>query len=117
MKILFILNDPPYGTERSYNGLRLANALLKNDSAIEVTVFLMADAVLCAKKGQKTPDGYYNVERMIKRFAIGSHTLLLCGTCMDARGLTEDELVQGARRSSMDDLAKATLAADKVLTF
>ncbi len=117
MKYLFILNDPPYGTERCYNGLRLANALVKNDPATEVTVFLMADAVSCGKKAQKTPDGYYNLERMLKRFATGNHQLLLCGTCMDARGLTDAELIEGARRSSMDELAKATLAADKVLVF
>ncbi len=80
-----------------------------------VTVFLMTDAVLCTKKSQKTPDGYYNLERMLKRFAIGAHKLLLCGTCMDARGLTGAELIDGARRSSMDGLAAATLQADKVL--
>lgn len=117
MKILFVLNDPPYGTERCYNALRLANALLKKDPAIEVTVFLMADAVSCGRKGQKTPDGYYNLERMLKRFATGTHRLLLCGTCMDARGLTEPDLMDGARRSSMDDLAAATSEADKVLVF
>lgn len=117
MKILFILNDPPYGTERCYNALRLANALLKKDPAIEVTVFLMADAVSCGRKGQKTPDGYYNLERMLKCFATGTHRLLLCGTCMDARGLTEPDLMDGARRSSMDELAAATSEADKVLVF
>ncbi len=117
MKILFILNDPPYGTERCYNALRLANALLKNDPAAEVTVFLMADAVSCAKKAQKTPEGYYNLERMLKRFAVGNHKLLLCGTCMDARGLAEAELIDGARRSTMDELAEETLAADKMLVF
>ena len=117
MNILLILNDPPYGTERCYNALRLANALLKKDPATEVTVFLMADAVSCGRKGQKTPDGYYNLERMLKRFATGTHGLLLCGTCMDARGLTEPDLMDGARRSSMDDLAAATSAADKVLVF
>ena len=67
MKALFILNDPPYGTERVYNGLRLAHALLKKEPQTEVTVFLMADSVIAAKAGQKTPDGYYNVERMLKR--------------------------------------------------
>lgn len=117
MKILFILNDPPYGTERCYNALRLANALLKRDSATEVTVFLMADAVSCGRKGQKTPDGYYNVERMLKRFATEAHKLLLCGTCMDARGLGDADLIDGARRSSMDELAAATSEADKVLVF
>jgi uncharacterized protein involved in oxidation of intracellular sulfur len=60
MKHLLILNDPPYGTERSFNGLRMAHALAKLDPEGDVTVFLMADAVLCAKAGQKTPEGYYN---------------------------------------------------------
>ena len=117
MKVLLILNDAPYGTERTYNGLRLALALMKNDPSAEVTVFLMADAVIAAKKGQKTPDGYYNLERMLKRIVIGNHRILLCGVCMDARGLTEAELVDGASRSSMDELAKATVAADKTLVF
>lgn len=91
-----------------YNALRLANALVKKDPVNEVTVFLMADVVSCGKKGQKTPDGYYNLERSLKRFATGVHKLLLCGTCMDARGLTEPEFIDGARRSSMDKLAAAT---------
>ncbi len=67
MKHLILLNDPPYGTERSFNRLRMAHALTKNDPEAEITVFLMADAVLCAKAGQKTPDGYYNLERMLRR--------------------------------------------------
>lgn len=117
MKFLFLLNDPPYGTERTYNGLRLALAMTKKDPEARVTVFLMADAVACAKAGQKTPDGYYNVERMLKRLAVGAHKLLLCGTCMDARGLAETDLMEGARRSSMDELAAEALQADKTLVF
>jgi uncharacterized protein involved in oxidation of intracellular sulfur len=116
-RALFILNDPPYGTERCYNALRLANALAKADPERQVTVFLMADAVLAAKAGQKTPDGYYNIERMLKRLVAGKGEVLLCGTCLDARGLSEAEVVEGAHRSTMDELAAATLAADKVLVF
>lgn len=117
MKVLFILNDPPYGTERCYNALRPANALVKKDPAAAVTLFLVADVVSCGRKGQKTPDDYYNIERMLKRYATGSHRILLCGTCMDARGLIETDLVEGACRGSMDELAEATFAADKVLVF
>lgn len=116
MHALLILNDPPYGTERTYNGLRLGLALAKTPEA-RVTVFLMADAVGAAKKGQKTPDGYYNTERMMKRLAMAPHRVLLCGSCMDARGLTESELVENAVRSTMDELAQETLAADKTLVF
>ncbi len=117
MRTLFVINDPPYGTERVYNALRVAHALVKKDPATEVTVFLMADAVLAAKANQKTPDGFYNVERMLKGVLAGKARVLLCGTCMNARGLTDAELMQGASRSTMDELAAATVAADKVLVF
>jgi uncharacterized protein involved in oxidation of intracellular sulfur len=115
MKALLILNGPPYGDERCYNALRLAQALQKSDA--DVAVFLMADAVTAAKAGQKPPEGYYNIERMLKRLVAGKGQVLLCGTCMDARGLAEDALVAGARRSTMDELAHETLLADKVLVF
>jgi uncharacterized protein involved in oxidation of intracellular sulfur len=36
---------------------------------------------------------------------------------MDARGLTDAELVEGARRSTLDELAERTLAAERVLVF
>jgi len=117
MKVLFIVNDPPYGTERVYNALRLALALLKKDPSAQVTLFLMADAVLAAKAQQKTPDGYYNVERMLKRVLASKGAVLLCGTCMDARGVLDRELTEAARRSTMDELAAATIEADKVLIF
>jgi uncharacterized protein involved in oxidation of intracellular sulfur len=117
MKSVFVLNDPPYGTERCYNALRLANALMKADPGAEVTVFLMADAVIGAKAGQKTPDGYYNIERMLKRVLAGKGQIWLCRTCMDARGLTDAEIMPGAKRSTMDELAALLLEADKVLVF
>src|SRR5512143_656910 len=100
MKILFVLNDPPYGTERCYNALRLAHSLVKKEPTTEVVVFLMADAVTAARSGQRTPDGYYNVERMLQRVLAGGGRVLLCGTCMDARGLAEPDVLAGARRST-----------------
>jgi uncharacterized protein involved in oxidation of intracellular sulfur len=117
MTTLFIINDPPYGTERVYNALRLAHALLKRNPLGEISIFLMADAVLAAKAQQKPPEGYYNVERMLRRVVNGKGTVLLCGTCMDARGMSEAELIPGARRSTMDELATITTVADKALVF
>lgn len=114
MTTLIILNDPPYGTERSYNGLRLAKALAGKGEM--VTLFLLADAVSCAKQGQKVPPGFYNLELMLKAI-VRKGRVLLCGTCMDARALQDGEIVEGAHRSTMDELAEATLAADKVLIF
>ena len=116
MKYLFILNDSPYGTERCFNALRLAQALLKTEPEPEVTVFLMADAVVCAKAGQITPNGYYNLERMIKG-VLRQAKVVLCGTCMDARGLGDQELVEGTERGTMPQLAQLTTEVDKVLVF
>ncbi len=116
MKALIILNDPPYGTERSYNGLRLAMTLAKTEGT-ELRLFLMADAVACAKPGQKTPDGYYNLERMLRGLTAKEVPIGACATCLDARGLSDADLVDGAHRSSMAELTEWTLWADKVVTF
>lgn len=116
MKTLFILNDPPYGTERSYNGLRLALALSKREGE-EVRVFLIGDGSACAKRGQKTPNGYYNLESMLKGLATRKAEIAVCGSCIDARGIAESELAEGAARGSMEQLATWTAEADRVLVF
>ncbi|MCC5031738.1 DsrE family protein [Streptomyces sp. WAC 00631] len=114
--ILFILNDPPYGTERSYNGLRLAGALAKRPGT-EIRVFLMGDAVGCAIAGQQVPNGYYHLDRMVESCIRHGAEVGCCGTCMDARGLGEDLLTGEARRSTLEELADWTLWADQVITF
>ena len=112
---LFILNDAPYGSERPYNGLRLAGAL----SALpdqHVNVFLLADAVSIAKAGQKVPEGYYNLQLMLGK-VLRNGAVRLCGTCMDARGLKDSELVEGAQRATLAQLAEWTAEASQVLVF
>lgn len=117
MKTLFILNDPPYGTERSYNGLRLAGTLVGR-AGNEVRVFLIGDAASCAKSGQKVPEGFYSIQIMLNkvvRAAPGS--VGVCGTCMAARGISDAELVEGTHKSTMAELAEWTEWADKVVVF
>lgn len=118
MKYLVVLNDPPYGTERSYNGLRLARELLKNpvrDNAVRV--FLVGDAAGCAKSGQKVPQGYYHLESFLKTIARAGGEIGVCGACMDARGIGDTELVDGALRGTLAEWAEWTQWADKVLVF
>jgi uncharacterized protein involved in oxidation of intracellular sulfur len=116
MKTLFILNDPPYGTERSYDGLRLAANLVCKEGET-VRVFLMGDAAGCAKAGQKVPGGYYNLQTMLATVTRHGGSVGVCGTCMDARGITESELAEGVHRSSMNELTQWTLEADRTLVF
>jgi uncharacterized protein involved in oxidation of intracellular sulfur len=112
-----VLNDSPYGIERPYNGLRLAHNLLQKIEGTTVTVFLMGDAAAAARSGQQTPNGYYNLERMLKGVVSGEGQVLVCGSCMDTRGVREEDLVAGSRRSTLDELTRLTAAADKVLVF
>lgn len=95
---LFILNGPPYGSEHSYNGLRLADSLSRHQGN-EMRVFLIGDAATCAKHGQKVPQGYYNLELMLHPILRHQGQIGVCGSCMDARAMTDDELVEGSFRS------------------
>jgi uncharacterized protein involved in oxidation of intracellular sulfur len=115
-RTLIILNDAPYGTERSYNGLRLAGALSKREGE-EVKLFLIGDAASCAKGGQRVPQGYYNVEVMLRNVARHGAEIGVCGTCMDARGITDGELAEGPRSSTLEQLANWSQWADKALVF
>jgi uncharacterized protein involved in oxidation of intracellular sulfur len=115
--MLFILNGAPYGDERTYNGLRLAGALAR-DPEKEIRIFLMGDAAIVAKNNQKVPAGFYNLQVMLnKLIRPGPGRVGVCGTCMDARGMAETELVPGAHQSTLDELAEWTTWAEKVLVF
>lgn len=116
MKTLFILNDAPYGSERSYNGLRLAGSLSKAEGE-EVKMFLIGDAAACAKAGQKVPEGFYNIQVMLGRVVRNKAQVGVCGTCMDARGITEPELSEGTHKSTLAELTLWTQWADKVVVF
>ena len=116
MKYLLIINDPPYGTERAYNALRLARSLAKLEGTA-ISIFLFGDAAACALAGQTTPAGYYNLQRMLEGLSALGAAIGVYGTCMDARGIAANRLVEGARRSSMDELTAWTEQADKVLIF
>ncbi len=114
--ILLILNDAPYGSERSYSGLRLAGSLAARNG-VKVRVFLMGDAVGCALAGQKVPEGHYNLGRMLEQLARHGGEVGCCGSCLDARGIGEAMLLPGICRSTLQGLTNWTLSADRVITF
>ncbi len=116
MKTLLIFNDAPYGSERTYNGARLAGSLAKQADG-EVRVFLIGDATAAAHRQQKVPTGFYNLEVMLGSVVRHAGVVGVCGSCMDARGIAAQDLVEGAHRSSMDELTQWTAWADKVLVF
>ena len=117
MKILFVINDAPYGTEKAYNALRLAMALQSERPDTEIHIFLMADSVTSALTAQSTPKGFYNIERMIKSVISKGAQVKACGSCCSARGIENTSLINGVEISTIIQLAQWTAGADKVLTF
>ena len=117
MKILILINDAPYGTEKAYNAMRLANQLGKDHETVEVRIFLMADAATCAIANQNTPNGYYNIERMVKLALTKGAKVKICGSCADARGLKNATLIEGTEISTMAELTNWVVDSDKVLVF
>ena len=115
-KTLFILNDGPYGAERSYNALRLAGVLASREGE-EVRVFLLGDAAACGKAGQKVPEGYYNIQLMLNKINRAAGRIGACGTCLEARGIVDSELAEGVHRSTLAELASWTQWSDKIVVF
>ena len=117
MKILILINDAPYGTEKAYNALRLANQLGKDHEKVEVRIFLMADATNCAIANQTTTNGFYNIERMLKLALTKGAKVKICGSCADARVLKNAPLIEGTEISTMAELTNWVVDSDKTLVF
>lgn len=116
--ILIIINDAPYGTEKAYNALRMAMRLQKDHAEkVKVNIFLLADSVFCGLPGQKTPTGFYNIERMMKSVIQKGAQIKSCGGCSEARGISHLELIEGVQQSNMKEFAQWTVDSDKVLNF
>ncbi len=117
-KILIIVNDASYGTEKAYNALRLAMNMIKyHKDNVQIKIFLLADAVFCALPNQKTPDGYYNIERMLKYVLKRGGEVRACGICAEARGIEKLPFQEGIQLSTMEEFSQWTVECDKVLTF
>ena len=116
-KVLILINDAPYGTEKAFNALRLAMQLSKDHEGVELRVFLMADAANCALANQNTPNGYYNIERMLKAIIAKGAKVKICGRRAEARGLKRAQLIEGTEISTMAELTSWDVDSDKVITF
>jgi len=90
-----IVNGAPYGEERVWNALRLALTSISAAIDLNVNIFLLGDAVSAAKKGQNTPQGYYNLEKTLRDLISQKVKVAACVTCARARGLSQEDLIEG----------------------
>jgi uncharacterized protein involved in oxidation of intracellular sulfur len=116
MEYLLVLNDSPYGSQRTYNALRLAGALAKGAPS-QVSLFLLGDGVVSGLRRQAPSDASYNVQEMLRLLAEQGISIAACRTCLEARGIDDGALVAGVKRRTLDDLRTWTEEATKVLVF
>ena len=115
--LTIIISSSPYGDERIWNALRLAEALCCSEVKVEVNIFLIGDAVNAAKRGQKPPKGFYNLEKMLADLVKVGVSVDVCHTSMNLRGLTEKDLVKGTKMGTITGLSKWITKSQKVLSF
>jgi uncharacterized protein involved in oxidation of intracellular sulfur len=117
MTILLILNHNPYdGTDLTWNALRLAGQLRKDEA--EVRLFLMNDAVDLARDGVPPPEGFFDLVQMTKDLIAAGATVKVCGTCQARCGIHKgDPYYEGAQKSTMAELSQWVRDSDQVLTF
>ena len=116
MEYLLVLNDSPYGSQRTYNALRLAGALAQG-ATMGVSIFLLGDGVVSGLRMQSPADASYNTEEMLRLLAAQGVSIGACRTCLEARGIDDAALVAGINRRTLDDLRTWTEEATKVLVF
>ena len=117
MNTLIVINDALYGTEKAYNVLRLTMTIQKEHPDMQVLMFLLADSVGCAIPNQTTPQGYYNIERMLTSVIKKGAKVKAFGGCSEARGISEMKLIERVEISNMKEFSNWVVEADKVLTF
>ena len=116
--LTMLIQSAPYGDEKVWNAFRLAQALITASIGMKVNIFLTGDAVTTAKKGQKPPKDYYNLEVMLRELLKKGVKVVCCYTCISARGLTKSELIEGVVvGSTVGDLAKWVKESQKVISF
>lgn len=113
--VTIVLQDAPYGNERVWNALRLSQAF--QTTGTSVRIFLYGDSVIAAKKGQTTPTGYYNIAEMLEALIKKGAEVKACLTCCRARGVTQDDYIEGAVVGKTLDLAHWVNEDGQVLVF
>ena len=116
LQVLVVVNDAPYGSEKLFNALRLAIQLNEQATAPKVKLFLLSDAVTAVLPKQQPSEGY-NLQQMLEIILAQGAEIKYCTSCVQARGLTELDVIEGCVKATMDELAQWLLESDKVINF
>lgn len=109
-----LLFSTPYGSESTDTAIKIAETALKKGH--HVSMFAYGDGVHGFTTGQKAK-GIPNAEHNINRLIDNGLDAQLCGTCLGFRGISDNLLLKGAKRSSLANLCKLISNSDVFITF
>ena len=117
MKILININEAPYANENVYNALRIAMQFQKDIEKAEIRIYLIADGVFCALRNEKTPPGFYDIEKMMGEVIQKGAVVKMCTSCGESRRLKDLKLIEGAEWSNLKTLTDWMIDSDKVINY
>ena len=110
-----IINEAPYGKERALSALRYAATC--DIEGHKVKIWLFENGVYVAKKGQKSLKGLINYGQLLENLIQGGVEVKACVVCVEARGITQADLVEGVKIATVHELVEWTVNSDKVIVF
>jgi tRNA 2-thiouridine synthesizing protein D len=110
-----IIYEAPYAKERALSALRYAWTC--DIEGHKVRIWLFENGVYLAKKGQKSAQGLTNYGQNLEDLIEGGMEVKACVVCAEARGLTQDDLIDGVKLATIQELVEWTVDCDKVIVF
>jgi len=104
--------------ERATIPFVMANAALASDT--DVALILQTTGVVVAVKGMAKhirAEAFPPLEDLLKSFTELGGRLLVCSPCLKSRGITEDELIEGAKIIAAGTVVAETTSADSTLVY
>ena len=109
------IGSGPYTTERPYTALRFAYTALLDGN--QVKLFAFEDAIFALKKNQNPAQIYKIQEWVEKCLEEENFEIAACGVCMKARGMANEELIEGIQMGTMEKALQYTKDCEKLLFF
>jgi uncharacterized protein involved in oxidation of intracellular sulfur len=114
--VCVMITEGPFGTVHAAEALRLANGATAYGH--RVTILLVDDGVLVAKKGQKAEEaGWTSLSAVLEKAASGGARVLADRASLDERGLAPEELVEGVEVVGEGAVSSVIDAGGRVVAF
>ncbi len=114
--VTIVIQNAPYKSDnKAWHALRFAGAALVED--MTVRLHLLDNGVEVGQKNQQVPEGFVNLEELLKELMEYGIEVRACGTALDHCAIDEDAMIDGVERGSMKALAAWVKTSDNVMTF